>query len=261
MALSDPNSPTDSQQPSEAGQQWDKAVEEAIRLFESHPDFLRVQVRMRERMAEAERSSPADARYYGTVARLQYVLTRFDLRAEAFGALVSDIQWQNAFMVMLESFERVAWEEQTGWPIEVLRPASAQADADFEAIHAKVQEWTQKSYKRLVSSGDETTRTDAGPAAPEHEESASSFESVKGERKAERKKLRDDYKAECKRSGVSVTDEMIAEAASRRWHSRANIQKWLACDPKYDGDPDRLIRKVFRDKPHLPNPHPTEPQQ
>src|ERR1039457_5795989 len=133
MALSDPNSPTDSQQPSEAGQQWDKAVEEAIRLFESHPDFLRVQVRMRERMAEAERSSPADARYYGTVARLQYVLTRFELRAEAFGALVSILSAsvcppaggvvgpgfrhtvQNVFMVMLEGFERVAWEEQTGW--------------------------------------------------------------------------------------------------------------------------------------------------
>jgi len=74
---------------------------------------------------------------------------------------------------------------------------------------------------------------------------------LKTERKAERKKLRDDYKAECKRSGVRVTDEMIAEAANTRWHSRANIQKWLACHPKYDGEPDRKIRKIFRDKPHV----------
>jgi hypothetical protein len=80
-------------------------------------------------------------------------------------------------------------------------------------------------------------------------------------RKAERKKLRDDYKAECKQSGVKVTDEMIAEAANPRWHSRANIQKWLACDPKYDGVPDGKIRKVFRDKPHLPKNQPTKHQQ
>jgi hypothetical protein len=145
-------------------QQGDKAVEAAIRLFESHRDFLRLQVRMRERMAEAARNSPADARYHGTVARLQYVLTLFAIRAETFWKMVSDIQWQNAFIVMLESFERVAWEEHTGQPVEVLRPASAQANANFEAIHAKVQEWTQKGYKRLVSSPDETTRTDAGRA-------------------------------------------------------------------------------------------------
>jgi hypothetical protein len=71
--------------------QGDKTVADAISLFESHPDFPPVQVRMRERMAEVERNSPADARYYGTVARLQYVLTRFRLRAEAFWELVSDI--------------------------------------------------------------------------------------------------------------------------------------------------------------------------
>jgi len=70
--------------------------------------------------------------------------------------------------------------------------------------------------------------------------------------KVQRKRLRDEYKAECKAKGVTVTDEMIAEAASPRWKSRANIQKWLSCDPKYDGEPDRLIREVFRKRHHLP---------
>ena len=70
--------------------------------------------------------------------------------------------------------------------------------------------------------------------------------------KAERKKLRDDYRAECKRANVFVTDEMIAKGANSQWNSRSNIQKWLSCDPKYDGKPDRLIRDVSLKKPHLP---------
>ncbi|MGA2184767.1 MAG: hypothetical protein ABSH47_17240 [Bryobacteraceae bacterium] len=69
---------------------------------------------------------------------------------------------------------------------------------------------------------------------------------------AERRRLRGDYKAECKARGVRVTDSMIAEAASTRWHSRTQVQKWLQCDPKYEGIPDRLIRAVFVNKPHIP---------
>lgn len=79
--------------------------------------------------------------------------------------------------------------------------------------------------------------------------------------KAERKKLRDCYKADCKRAGVRVTDEMIAIAANPRWKSRTNIQKWLSCDPKYKDRPDRLIRDVFLKKPHLPRPKSTASQR
>jgi|HubBroStandDraft_1064217.scaffolds.fasta_scaffold34954_3 hypothetical protein len=162
MAQSDPDPPADSKQPSEAAQQGDTTVEDAIRLFESHPDFLRLRVRMGERMDEAERNSPADARYYGTVARLQYVLTRFAIRAETFWKMVSDIGRQNAFIVMLESFERVAWEEYTGQPIEVLRPASAQANVNLEAIHAKVQEWAQEGYKYITGRYIDRLRKECG---------------------------------------------------------------------------------------------------
>jgi len=144
MAQSDPNL-------SKAARARVEAEALAITLFESHPDFPRLQVRMRERMAEAERNSPADARYYDTVARLQYVLSRFEIRAETFWELVSDIRWQNAFMVMLDIAAGVAWAEHTGRPLEVLRPASPRADANFDAIHAKVQEWTKKGYNRLES--------------------------------------------------------------------------------------------------------------
>jgi hypothetical protein len=75
--------------------------------------------------------------------------------------------------------------------------------------------------------------------------------------RAERRKLRDDYKAECKRAGLLVTDEMIAKSANpststnKGWNSRFQVQKWLACDPAYEGRADAIIRKVFLEKPHL----------
>ena len=70
--------------------------------------------------------------------------------------------------------------------------------------------------------------------------------------KSERRALRDAYKGECRKHGVQVTDAMIAEVASGNWHGRTAIQKWLGCDPRYDGEPDRLIRNVFARKPHIP---------
>jgi hypothetical protein len=132
-------------------QRRDEAAEDAIKIFESHHDFARVQVRMRERMEQATRNLPTDARTFGSKARLEHVLSLFDIRAEAFLELVSDIRSQNALMVVLESFGRVVWEEYTGWPLEVMRPASAKADAVLSKIHAKVQRWTYEGYKRLAN--------------------------------------------------------------------------------------------------------------
>lgn len=69
---------------------------------------------------------------------------------------------------------------------------------------------------------------------------------------AERKELRDGYKAQCKAAGVKITNEMISRAANTNWHNRTPVEKWLQGDPRYDGEPDRLIREVIRKKPHLP---------
>jgi hypothetical protein len=68
----------------------------------------------------------------------------------------------------------------------------------------------------------------------------------------QRRVLRDNYKSECKTNGVRVTDAMIAEAANTKWHGRTAIQKWVGCDPRYNGEPDRLIRSVFARKHHIP---------
>jgi len=87
------------------------------------------------------------------------------------------------------------------------------------------------------------------PSAPADELSRSP---TTAEIREKRRVLRDNYKSECKQHGVIVTDAMIAEAANARWHGRTTTQKWLACDPRYDGEPDRLIRSVFTRKHHIP---------
>lgn len=41
--------------------QSNKHLEDAIRLLESHPDFARVQVQMRDRLQEAQTNEPPEA--------------------------------------------------------------------------------------------------------------------------------------------------------------------------------------------------------
>ncbi len=126
--------------------------------------------------------------------------------------------------------------------LKVLAGCHQFEDGSIENVFA----YSARCCEKLAAHGEITIEAPA-PAAAEVAEPERDIES----RKAERRKLCDDYKAECRRPGVKVTDEMIARAASPDWHTRAQVQKWLACHPEYDGEPDRLIRKVFREKPHL----------
>jgi hypothetical protein len=112
---------------------------------------------------------------------------------------------------------------------------------------ARIKEWPE-----YVKRARQDAAATAGTTTDAQTERTAIMATDVGDQKAERKRLRDDYKAECKKRGVKVTDAMIAQAANKKWSDRSNIQKWLALDPQYDGKPDRMIRKVFADKPHLP---------
>ena len=89
----------------------DNRLDHAMRLFESRPDFVAVQVRMKERMHVAESKKSSESEVFRTDARMEYVLTLFDIRAQAFLELVVDAETQNAFVNLLRSFELVAWQE------------------------------------------------------------------------------------------------------------------------------------------------------
>jgi hypothetical protein len=75
----------------------------------------------------------------------------------------------------------------------------------------------------------------------------------KAAEKAERKTLRDAYKAECEAAaGVEVTNLMIAEKAfPKSKNPLAKFYKWFQCHPSMGGWNDRCVRKVFEEKPHL----------
>lgn len=126
-------------------------ADDAIKLLEMHPRFAELQVRMRYQMEELAKNSPAEARALGTKARMAYVLRIFDIRAEAFLPLVSDIQTQNAFVAVLAVAERIAWQEYTGAPVEIMRPASIEAESALHALYEKAQFWTKEGYKKTAS--------------------------------------------------------------------------------------------------------------
>jgi len=70
----------------------------------------------------------------------------------------------------------------------------------------------------------------------------------------ERKRLLAEYKNECRRAGVKVTDDMIAQAASPTWSERTQVTWWKRNDPSSKPAADHAIRRVLRNKPHLPKP-------
>lgn len=234
----------------------DRAVGEAIRLFESHADFARAQVRMRERMEEAARDRPVESRAYGTKARLEYVLCLLDIRAEAFLELVSDIHTQNAFMTFLESLERTAWQEHTGYPPEVLQPASAETDSHAQTIHAKVQRWTYEGYKRLESfskvqpepKGGAASNVEEVPYEPSPTVTASSHGD---DGRLDRRAAVDAYIEEVFReTNKRITRRDIWQAA--RYASRTEFERWERNDQKRPNQSaHEQFSRILSQKPHL----------
>jgi len=231
----------------------DQAAEEAIRLFESHVDFAKAQVRMRERMEAAARDAPADARCHGTKARLEQVLYRFDIRAETFFELVSDIRTQNAFMAMLKNLERFAYEEYTGYPPEILQPTSAELLAACEMIHAKVQRWIYEGYKRLDSPSQTQPEPKREPVTNEDEVLAprpgtDPNHSYDG---SGRRAAVDEYIEEVfSKTKKRITRKDIWTAA--RYKSRTEFERWERNDQKNPNQSaHERFTKILKEKPHL----------
>jgi len=128
-----------------------KEVSEALLLLESHPAFPRLELAMLDRLKETEKNLIGEASVRGHPARLKCILERYDIRAQTFLELVTDVARQNAFITTLGWLESAAWEEFTGYPPEVTRPASGQAHADLDSIRARKQQWIYKGYQRLAA--------------------------------------------------------------------------------------------------------------
>jgi len=232
----------------EATPHRDKPLEDAIRLLESHPDFARVQVQMRDRLEGADRNAAAETRAYGSRARLEHVLLRFDIRAGAFLELVSDIDMQNAYMDFLPNFVCVAWEEHTGAPPDVMRPASDQAEGDFCSIHTRMAVWVKAGYQRLANPYQEQTSSpgDTAPELPADTGMHAAVEST-GLRRAKV----DAYIAEVlRKTGREITRADIWKAAD--YKSRSEFERWERNDSKRPNKTAHCrFMQVLTQKPHL----------
>ena len=119
------------------------SVRDAIKLFELQPGFPEAQVWMRDRMNKLRPSGTGDVR-----GQAKFALSNYNIRAATFHRLISTVETQNAFMVLLEHFGHLAWFEFTGigTPTEIHEGAPSIAPG----ITRRKQWWTRKGYKRLV---------------------------------------------------------------------------------------------------------------
>jgi len=126
-------------------------TEDALRLLEVHPGFPRVQLQIAERVDVANRDASSEASVPGTGARLEHVLKLQDIRSEGFLELVTGVEMQRAFPLVQDPLWRLAWQEYTGVPIDLLQPASDRSERALEAMQASTRKWIREGYKRLES--------------------------------------------------------------------------------------------------------------
>jgi hypothetical protein len=88
-----------------------KALQKAIRLFDSQPGFARAQVWLRDRMAEVQHEAPAASKDLGSMARAELVMKRFNLRAAPFARLTWNAKTHRALTIILWEIEREAWRD------------------------------------------------------------------------------------------------------------------------------------------------------
>jgi hypothetical protein len=122
----------------------------AIRLFESQHEFSRCQIWMRSRINAIELSLTSAATALGTTARLEFALGMLDVRAEAFLQLVTCIDIQNAYELVLSSIQREGWRDFTGHYPENLQPISPTSESAAQKIDRRVRYWVGRGYELVT---------------------------------------------------------------------------------------------------------------
>ena len=127
--------------------QLEQRVAVAMEIFESQPDYAKAQVWLSKRMEKVCRAAdPGGTLPSGSPARAELVLRLFNVRARAYLRLVSTIETQNALVVLLDSFEILAWEEFVGGYPTSIREGAPSID---QQIGARKRHWIRKGYEQL----------------------------------------------------------------------------------------------------------------
>jgi len=123
-------------------------LDRAIEVLKHHPQFPATQVHILESTKVAMAALTETEKQMGTAARLEAVLRLLDMRARDYVELVTSMESQEAFMIVLGELGRQAWKEYTGFHIEMLQPAAG--DTQYQTIQCRLSDWIGEGYKRLV---------------------------------------------------------------------------------------------------------------
>lgn len=146
----------------------DKRLHEAIRGFESHRDFPKIQVWMRTVVKAAERKASPKSRVFGSKARLKLVIHILNLQAIAYLEMVSDMATLKDFVATLRGWEIEACKYYLGSSSSALLPTNIGSENDSSPIHENIESWTTVAYQQLSKLPKEETASveDSAPEQP-----------------------------------------------------------------------------------------------
>jgi len=127
--------------------QRQRKIDQAIEVLKQHPGFALAQVQAHDRGAELTKNLSPQQIAFGTPERMDLALQILNIQAEEYLALVVDMKFQEAYMVMLEAFGRKAFENFTGFPLEIVK---SMVGNELQVIQRRVSHWVNEGYKRLI---------------------------------------------------------------------------------------------------------------
>jgi hypothetical protein len=170
IGRSEPRRTSDNATPGSNLAKAERATDDAIKLFQSHPGFVDSQLWLRDRMEEAEREGSIESKEFGTVERAELALKWFGIRAEAFVRLVQTMETQSALIDMFYQIERAAWLEFLGVYPEYGRTVSEPARWLADEIAKSRDRWIRKGYEQIAAAQKRlragSSRKDSGEPAP-----------------------------------------------------------------------------------------------
>ena len=121
------------------------SVRRAIGFFEHHPDYATVRVEIDDQINQLPQNTRDPTRT--NQERFALLLKRFDIRAEGFARLLSDVQSQNHFEALLDDWVRRTWFEYAGYPID---PFLHSPNAEIQLLIGKSRQWQTQGFRRIA---------------------------------------------------------------------------------------------------------------
>jgi hypothetical protein len=131
-------------------------LKKVFALLEQNVEFPNVRVRIYDRERELVETRSEEATKLHSESRMEYVLKFVNIRGEAYLQLVNDLKSQKAFEILMNDLVPWAWEQFSGFPIDILPPLrpgtkESQHHTNANRIIKMAHHWIMEGYRRLDS--------------------------------------------------------------------------------------------------------------